>query len=104
MCLSEAGCVSRKTSSTARTGRAGRTTQGLGKHAKGFGWGPVGGSPGRSSAEERGDGAPSRLQDEVGCRGGKEWEKQAHLDGGGQGCAGVKGPGPGKLGMDWTPP
>lgn len=30
------------------------------------------------------------------CRGGKEWEKQAHLDGGGQGCAGVKGPGPGR--------
>ena len=39
------------------------------------------------------------------CGGGKEWEKQAHLDGGGHGCADVKGPGPGgRLGMDWIPP
>lgn len=64
MCLAEAGCVSRKTSSTARTG-AGRTRRASGSTLRGLAgvlW--ARGALGGSSAEERGDGAPVRLQDE----------------------------------------
>ena len=66
MCLSEVGCVSKKTSSTARMGAgADRTRRASGSVLRNLAWilwarGALGGS----SAEERGDEAPIRLLDE----------------------------------------